>query len=221
MLSFTTRKEGHPMGYVIAIGGGSGSGKTLLCQALIDEFRNEAVSFPFDAYNKDQSHLSPEERDALNYDTPDAYDGDLYLRDLQKLKAGQDVALPIFDYASHTRSAETRPLKSKPLIFTEGFLVLAIPDNHRYFDFTIYVDADSDVRLARRILRDGKERSYGPEQVIRQYLASVKPMHEKYIEPCKSCADFVFTNNGDVGLDPTELQKLIEVLRHEISQKKE
>lgn len=208
------------MGYVIAIGGGSGSGKSLLCQALIHEFQNEAMAFPFDAYNKDQSRLSPKERDALNYDIPDAYDGDLYLRDLQKLKAGQDVALPIFDYASHTRSAKTLPLKSAPLIFTEGFLVLAIPDSRHYFDFTIYVDADSDVRLARRILRDGKERSYGPEQVIHQYLASVKPMHQKYIEPCKSRADFVFSNNGEKGLDPAELQKLVEIIRQNISQRK-
>ncbi len=208
------------MSYVIAIGGGSGSGKSLLCQALLHEFENEAMAFPFDAYNKDQSHLTPKERDALNYDIPDAYDGDLYLRDLQKLKTAQDIALPTFDYASHTRKAKTIPLKSAPIIFTEGFLVLAIPDSHRYFDFTIYVDADSDVRLARRILRDGKERGYGPEQVIHQYLTSVKPMHQKYIEPCKSHADFVFTNNGDQGLDPDELAKLIRILRSKIQEKK-
>jgi uridine kinase len=205
------------MSFVIAIGGGSGSGKSLLCHALISEFSSRAVAFPFDAYNKDQSHLSPKQRDALNYDIPDAYDEDLYLQDLQKLKNGQDVSLPIFDYVSHTRTAKTLTLKSAPLIITEGFLVLAIPEEHRYFDFTIYVDADSDVRLARRILRDQKERGYGPEHVITQYLASVKPMHQKYIEPCKSRADFVFVNNESDGLDPRQLQKLIAVIHEKIS----
>lgn len=205
--------------FVIAIAGGSGSGKSLLCRALRQEFGSAATAFPFDAYNKDQSHLTLAERNALNYDIPDAYDVDRYLADLTQLKSGKSIALPIFDYASHTRSSQTKALPSAPIIITEGFLVLSIPENQRYFDFTIYVDADGDVRLARRILRDQNERGYPPEQVIEQYLSSVKPMHEKYIEPCKSRADFVFTNNGRTGLDPVEMKRLIAILRAKIAER--
>jgi uridine kinase len=204
--------------FVIAIAGGSGSGKSLLAQALREEFGAKATAFPFDAYNKDQSHLTLAERNALNYDIPDAYDVDRYLADLLELKSGKTIALPLFDYASHTRKKETLPLKSAPIIITEGFLVLTIPETHRYFDFTIYVDADGDVRLARRILRDQNERGYPPAQVIEQYLSSVKPMHEKYIEPCKSHADFVFANNGRNGLDPAEMKRLMAILQKKIAE---
>jgi len=209
----------QPSSFVIAIAGGSGSGKSLLCQALRHQFGPAATAFPFDAYNKDQSHLTLAERNALNYDIPDAYDIDRYLADLLLLKDGKTIALPTFDYASHTRCAKTLSLPSAPIIITEGFLVLAIPESHRYFDFTIYVDADGDVRLARRILRDQKERGYPPEQVIEQYLSSVKPMHEKYIEPGKARADFVFANNGRAGLDPAEMKRLITILHKKIAER--
>ena len=185
----------------------------------MQEFKDQAVAFPFDAYNKDQSHLSLEERNALNYDVPDAYDVDLYLKDLETLKRGQAIALPVFDYASHTRSQKTLRLESAPIIVTEGFLILTIPNQHRHFDFSVYVDADGDVRLSRRIIRDGKERSYGPEQVIHQYLSSVKPMHEKFIEPCKSWADFVLRNNGNDGLDAVQLTKLIGLIHQKITER--
>jgi uridine kinase len=206
------------MSFVVAIAGGSGSGKSLLCAALKKAFGSEAVVFPYDAYNKDQSRLTPQERDAVNYDVPDAYDQTLFLKDLLTLKSGHDVRIPVFDYASHTRTGKTLLVKSAPLILAEGFLVLAIPECGRYFDFGIYVDADGDVRLARRILRDEKERGYPAHQVIRQYLTSVKPMHEKYIEPSRKKADFVFVNNGEEGLDQKQLEELISLLRKRLAE---
>lgn len=210
--------RGRSMSYIVAIAGGSGSGKSLLCTALQKTFGDQAVVFPYDAYNKDQSRFTPEERDAINYDVPDAYDQDLLLKDLLRLKAGQDVQIPVFDYASHTRTKETRLVRSAPLILAEGFLVLAIPHEKDYFDLAVYVDADGDVRLARRILRDEKERGYPAEQVVHQYLSSVKPMHEKYIEPCKKKADFVFVNNGLDGLDDAQYAKLVALIRQGLKQ---
>jgi len=206
------------MALVVAIADGSGSGKSLLCQALQKTFADVAVIFPYDAYNKDQSHLSQKERDAVNYDIPDAYDQDLFLKDLLELKKGKDVQIPTFDYASHTRQKATRLVKSAPLILAEGFLVLAIPNEKAYFDYSIFVDADGDVRLARRILRDEKERGYPAHQVIRQYLESVKPMHEKYIEPCKKKADFVFVNNSQDGLDQSQYEKLVSEIRKRLQE---
>src|SRR5574344_501227 len=200
--------RGKIMSYVVAIAGGSGSGKSLLCAALQKSFGNQAVVFPYDAYNKDQSRFTPAERDAINYDVPDAYDQALFLSDLITLKSGKDVHIPVFDYPTHTRKKETKLIRNAPLILVEGFLVLAIPHDRDYFDYEIYVDADGDVRLARRILRDAKERGYPAEQVVHQYLASVKPMHEKYIEPCKKKADFVFVNNGEEGLDQKQYDAL-------------
>jgi uridine kinase len=208
------------MSFVVAICGGSGSGKSLLCQALQKSFLSESVVFPYDAYNKDQSRLSQAERDQINYDVPAAYDQDLFLADLLTLKAGKNIALPTFDYPTHTRKKETIPLASKPLILAEGFLLFAIPEKRRYFDYLVYVDADPDVRLARRIARDATERGYPLKQVLWQYFSSVKPMHERYIEAYKKDADFLFENNGEHGLDEKRYRELVDEIRSRVNQKR-
>jgi uridine kinase len=204
------------MSYVIAICGGFSSGKSLLASSLHKSFPH-SVLFPYDAYNKDQSALSPQERDEINYDVPSAYDEDLYLKDLVRLKSGQDVELPLFDYPTHTRKKETLHLKSEPLIITEGFLLFALEDKDHYFDYTIYVDATEEVRLARRLQRDVGERGYPRKQIERQFYEDVKPMHEKYIECHKGEADFLFTNNGKGGLDRAQYDQLVREIRKHLS----
>jgi uridine kinase len=204
------------MNYVIAICGGSSSGKSLLASSLHKSFPH-SVLFPYDAYNKDQSALSQRERDEINYDVPAAYDEDLYLKDLLRLKSGQDVELPLFDYPTHTRKKETLHLKSEPLIITEGFLLFALKGKDRYFDYTIYVDATEEVRLARRLQRDVRERGYPQKQIERQFYEDVKPMHEKYIECHKGEADFLFTNNGKGGLDRAQYDQLVREIRKHLS----
>lgn len=199
------------MPFTLAIAGGSSSGKTILAQALFDHFKGRACLFPFDSYNKDQSSFSPEERERIDYDQPSAYDVGLFYEHLGRLQQGQAIALPLFDYPTHTRKKETLLLKSAPLLIVEGFLLLSLGHNELY-DYTVFVSASKEKRLARRLVRDVQKRGYPRAQIIRQFEEQEEPSFEALIAPEENHADFVFHNDGEEGLDPQEFTRFLASL---------
>jgi uridine kinase len=196
------------MPIIIAIGGGSGSGKTTLADAICQELGDEAARLSFDSYYKDQADLSMDERRRLNYDSPAAFDMDLLMSDLEKIKKGETINIPVYDFSLFTRGQGSIPFAPKKYVIVDGILALEIPRADELYDYKVFVKADSDIRLARRILRDTKERGRSPESVISQYLATVRPMHLQYVEPARYRADFVFDNSSEEGLDPDEVAVL-------------
>ncbi len=181
---------------IIGIAGGSGSGKTTLTENIAVQFDRQVSVLRHDDYYKAQKDLSPEERDRLNYDHPSAFDTELLIRHLDTLKAGNPIECPIYDYTSHDRSKDTRLVDATEVIILEGILIFENPELLSRLDLKIFVDTDSDVRIIRRILRDVKERGRTLDSVIRQYLATVKPMHEAFVEPSKKNADIIIPEGG-------------------------
>lgn len=188
---------------VIGIAGGSGSGKSTLTHFIKEKFGDDVTVILHDDYYKSFEEIPFEERVKLNYDEPQAYDTDLMARDLAALKAGETVEIPIYDYAGYIRTREPRLVKPTKVVIAEGLLVLSVPELCDVFDISVFVDADADVRLIRRIRRDTAERGRTFDSVVDQYFATVKPMHEKYVEPSKKNADLVVLHGGEnhVALD--------------------
>ncbi len=182
---------------VIAIAGGSGSGKTTLANRLKEQFAsNETLLISHDSYYKRHDDLSYEERAQLNYDHPDAFDTDLLIQHLTDLKNGIAIDRPIYDFTVHNRAEETVHCEPAPVIIVEGFLLFVEKRLTDLFDFRIFVDTDADVRILRRILRDVNERGRTLDSVISQYLNTVKPMHEAFVEPSKRKADLIVPEGG-------------------------
>ena len=182
---------------IIGIAGGSGSGKTTLAIRLKERFGEDEVRLiSHDSYYKRHDELPFAERCKLNYDHPDAFDNDLLIEHLQELKAGRAIDCPVYDYADHNRSSEVQHIEPAPVLIVEGILPLAEPELCKLFDYKIYVDTDADERILRRILRDVKERGRSLDSVITQYRATVKPMHEAFVEPSKRNADIIIPNGG-------------------------
>jgi uridine kinase len=181
---------------IIGIAGGSGSGKTTLAANIANHFGNDISVLRHDDYYKSQKDLSLTERASLNYDHPSAFDTDLLIAHLDSLKQGVAVDCPIYDYSNHDRSSETRRVESTEVILLEGILIFENPDLLSRLDMKIFVDTDPDVRIIRRILRDVKERGRTLDSVIRQYLSTVKPMHEAFVEPSKKNADIIIPEGG-------------------------
>ena len=181
---------------IIGIAGGSGSGKTTLAENIANHFGNEISVLRHDDYYKSQKDLSLTQRASLNYDHPDAFDTDLLISHLDSLKNGIAVDCPLYDYAHHDRSDETRRVEATRVILLEGILIFENPDLLSRLDMKIFVDTDPDVRIIRRILRDVKERGRTLDSVICQYLATVKPMHEAFVEPSKKNADVIIPEGG-------------------------
>lgn len=200
------------MAKVIGIAGGSGSGKTLVSSTLSSLLEDAAV-ISLDFYYKDQSHLSPEERSYLNYDAPEVLDHELFFKHLEELKKGHEVRVPQYDFSTHTRKKETLLIKPRPYIIAEGILLYHFKESDRLIDYKIYVEADGDVRLARRLLRDEKERGREPFGIIRQFLASVRPMHTLYVQPTIDKADAILVNNNNNGIQKEELYPLLERIK--------
>lgn len=181
---------------IIGIAGGSGSGKTTLTENIAAHFGAEVSVLRHDDYYKSQKDLTLAERATLNYDHPSAFDTDLLISHLDSLKNGNAVDCPLYDYANHDRSHETRRVESTEVILLEGILIFENADLLSRLDMKIFVDTDPDVRIVRRILRDVKERGRTLDSVIRQYLATVKPMHEAFVEPSKKNADIIIPEGG-------------------------
>ncbi len=181
---------------IIGIAGGSGSGKTTLCENIIAHFGDSIAVLRHDDYYKAHPDLPYSEREKLNYDHPHAFDNDLLVAHIDLLKAGQTVECPTYDYTVHNRSDLTRRVESRPVILLEGILIfesLALRDR---LDMKIFVDTDADVRILRRLVRDVKERERTLESVVSQYLTTVKPMHEAFVEPSKKYADIIIPEGG-------------------------
>ena len=181
---------------VIGIAGGSGSGKTTLMKNLVERFQGEVSVVSHDNYYKRNDHMSYEERCQINYDEPAAFDTDLMVQQLQQLRKGESVLCPVYDYTVHNRSDETVEIQPKRVIIVEGILIFADEALRDQMDIRIFVDTDADVRLCRRIKRDVNKRGRTLESVLTQYQQTVKPMHEKYVEPSKKFAHLVVPEGG-------------------------
>lgn len=181
---------------VIGIAGGSGSGKTTLMKSLLARFQNDVTVLSHDNYYRPYEELSIEERKKVNYDHPDAFDTEMMIEHLRQLKAGNAIECPIYDYTTYSRTKETTRLEPSKVILVEGILIFENKVLCSLMDIKIFVDTDADVRLIRRIRRDVAKRGRSLESVLSQYLATVKPMHEQFVEPSKKNADLVVLEGG-------------------------
>lgn len=181
--------------FLIGIAGGTGSGKSTFTKRLKKEFGDRVAVIYYDNYYKAHDDMPLEKRRELNYDHPDAFETDLLIRDLLELKAGRAICCPVYDYTVHNRSSETLPVQPADVILIEGIMVLQNEELRNLLDIRIYVEADADERILRRVIRDVKERGRDVEGIAIQYLTTVKPMHYLFVEPTKATADIVI-NSG-------------------------
>jgi len=199
---------------VIGIGGGSGSGKTTIARALMREIGEAACALVLhDAYYRDQAHMPLAERALQNYDDPDSLETDLLVAHLREVLGGRAVEVPQYDFTTHTRMQRTVRLEPRPVILVEGVLVLADPDLREVLDLKIYVDTDADLRFMRRLQRDIRDRGRSVDSVIEQYLATVRPMHVRHVEPSRAFADLVIPEGYNIGAVGTVLALAREFLR--------
>ena len=180
----------------IGIAGGTGSGKTTITRRLQRQFGGRVCTLYHDNYYKSHDDLTYEERTRLNYDRPDAFDTDLLVEQLRELQQGRSVRCPAYDYTVHNRSDRTILIEPAPVILVEGILILENKALCDAMDIKVFVDADADVRILRRIVRDVRDRGRSLESVVNQYLTTVKPMHEKYVEPSRRRADIIVPEGG-------------------------
>ncbi|MGF6356991.1 uridine kinase [Paenibacillus sp. 4624] len=189
---------------IIGIAGGTGSGKTTVARSVIERLGSAKVTFiSQDNYYKDQSDLTPEQRRLTNYDHPFAFDNDLLIEHLTLLKKGQPAFAPVYDFTIDNRIAgETIELAPNHIVIVEGLHVLIDEHLRTLLDIKVFVDTDSDVRILRRVLRDMEERGRSIQSVYKQYLETVKPMHDAFIEPSKKYADIIIPEGGhnEVGI---------------------
>lgn len=193
-----------PKPLVIGIAGGTGSGKTTVAQRLAEALpAGSCIRIEHDAYYRDRSDLTDEQRATINYDHPDALESDLLARHLAKLRAGEPAELPIYDFVTHTRRPETRHADPAKVIIVEGILVFVEPDIRAQMDIKVFVDTDADIRVFRRIRRDLEQRGRSFASVREQYYQTVRPMHLEFVEPSKRWADLIMPEGGDnlVALD--------------------
>lgn len=180
----------------IGIAGGTGSGKTTLAQNIVSHFGERITLICHDDYYKAHDELPYSEREKLNYDHPDAFDTPLLISHLAALRRGETVEAPLYDYTVHNRSKSTRTVEPTKVVLLEGILIFDSPEIRELLDMKIFVDTDADVRILRRIVRDVRERERTLESVISQYLTTVKPMHEAFVEPSKKYADIIVPEGG-------------------------
>lgn len=176
---------------VIALAGGTGSGKTSIVQRILGDMPEHVAMLSHDAYYRNNVHLSQEERARVNYDHPDSLDQELFIHHVCELKAGRTIEAPVYNFNRHLREDFTRRLAPQAILLVEGILVLENPRLRPLFDLKIFVDTDADVRILRRITRDIEERGRTLQSVVQQYLETVKPMHEAFVEPTKRYADII------------------------------
>ena len=182
---------------IIGIAGGSGAGKTTLANSILDAIGEDKIALlPHDAYYRNQSNMTFEERRLVNYDHPDSLETDLLIKHIQTLKCGEAVYLPVYDFKQHTRAAATVHVLPKPIILVEGILIFVEPKLRNLFSMKLFVDTDQDICFIRRLLRDVTERGRTVESVIDQYLRTVRPSFIEFVEPTKRFADVIIPVGG-------------------------
>ncbi len=209
------------MAYAVALGvaGGTGSGKTTVARALLEAAGADRIAFlAQDAYYKDIDWQSPEQLAAHNFDHPDAIDNSLLVEHVRTLKKGRGVDVPVYDFVDHRRTAESTRVEPRPVLLLEGILLFVEPKLRSLLDFKIFVDTPSDVRFIRRLERDMTERGRTLESVISQYMDSVRPMHQDFVEPSKRWADVIVPHGGEntVALEMVEA-RVEQLLRRQDS----
>lgn len=196
---------------VIGVAGGTGSGKSTLVKRLQEAFRSDDVAtLCHDYYYKAHPELSYEERTKLNYDHPQAFDTDMLVEHLRALKSCQTIERPVYSFVEHNRTEERVVVKPSKVVIIDGILIFENKELRELMDIKVFVDTDADVRLARRILRDVRERGRSMESVISQYTTTVKPMHEEFVEPSKKYADVIIPEGG---FNSVAVQMLIQNIR--------
>ena len=198
---------------IIGIAGGTGSGKSTFTNRLKKEFGEDVAVVYHDNYYRRQDDIPFEERKKVNYDHPDSLETDLLVEHLKMLKSGQAVDCPVYDYSQHNRSDRVQHIEPKRIILAEGILLLADARVRDLIDIRIFVEADADERILRRIVRDVKERGRDLDNIVEQYLITVKPMHYLYVEPTKATADIIINSGmNDVAFDIVKSK--IQLLLH-------
>lgn len=189
---------------VIGITGGTGSGKTTVVQQIINELpEDEVCVVSQDSYYKSNTHLSYEERSKINFDHPNSVDFELLIKNVADLKKGQVVEQPVYSFVTHSRSKDTVITHPRKVLIVEGILIFNNPELRDLFDIKVFVDADADERLIRRIKRDTEERGRSIEEILNRYQTTLKRMHQQFIEPTKSYADIIIPNDrrNNVAID--------------------
>ena len=181
--------------YIIGIAGGTASGKTTLANILKQSFKDEVTILKHDYYYYDKSHFNVNE-DKINFDHPDSFETELLISHLNKLKQGKSISRPVYSYKTNERLEETELVKPSPIIIVEGILIFYYEKLRELLDLKIYIETDADVRLLRRISRDINQRNRTFKSVKKQYLTTVKPMHEKYVRPTRYRADIIIPHGG-------------------------
>jgi uridine kinase len=200
---------------ILGVAGGSGSGKTTVVRRLIDELggHDDVAVLHHDAYYRDAAHLPPEERAEINYDHPDSLETELLIGHLGHLLEGRAVEAPVYDFAHHVRTDRTERIEPRPVIILDGILILWDRRLRELMDVKIFVDADADVRLGRRLRRDMEERGRSPDSVLDQYMATVRPMHLEFVEPSKRYADVIIPRGGH---NPVGVEMVVATVRSRI-----
>lgn len=197
---------------ICGIAGGASAGKTTIVNALRERFMAEEKALailPLDSYNRDHSDLSLADRAKINFDHPDAFEHDLYLKHLALLKQGEAVDIPVYDFSTHSRTTEVERIEPAELIIGEGHLLFVIPEVVREFELRIFISAPEELRLKRRLERDVSERGRTPESIRSQFASTVSPMHDKYIEPSSSLADLILDGSAPI---EESLEKVLECI---------
>ena len=209
--------ERSPKPLIIGVAGGSGSGKTTVARAIHDALGIEGAFIDQDAYYKELGHLSLEERKQVNFDHPDSIDFDLFLDHLTRLSNGQPIEKPTYDFAAHTRSDRRILIQPRDVVLVDGILLFVDPRLRMLFDIKVFVDVDDDVRFIRRLQRDLTERGRTLDDVIRQYLATVRPMHLEFVEPSKRYADVILPEGGhnQIGVEMVLARAELELRRRQ------
>ncbi|MBC8081435.1 MAG: uridine kinase [Gorillibacterium sp.] len=202
---------------IIGIAGGTGSGKTTVARSIIKEIGSENAALLLqDNFYRDGSHLTMEQRQRNNYDHPDSFENELLIAQLKLLKSGAAVDMPVYDFTSHTRSSETIRLEPRPVIVIEGIHAMYSQELRDVLDIKIFVDTEPDIRLLRRIIRDMNERGRTLDSIHTQYISTVKPMHDAFIEPSKKYADIIIPEGGEneigISLITARIQRYINEL---------
>ncbi len=202
---------------IIGVGGGTASGKTNLSKKILEIVGSDLIIYlEHDAYYKGLDDLPPELEKSKNFDHPDSLENELFITHLKMLQANQPIERPVYDFTIHQRTRETYRIEPKPVILVDGILLFAIKELRQMFDIKVYIDAEADIRLARRLQRDIFERGRSAESVLEQYFKTVRPMHALFVEPSKNYADVII--HGKVKKHNTGLDLLVTKIKAHLSE---